>query len=123
MALSSEKVEYMSVIQEGCKALWLCKMLHGLFGHRLRQTTIYCDNQSCIKVYENPVFHDHSKHIEVSNHFIKGWVQRGFLNLEYISIDEQVENIITKSLSRGNHVFFRDGMGVVRNTYLGKREH
>ena len=26
---------------------------------------IQCDNQSCIKLSENPVFHDRSKHIEI----------------------------------------------------------
>jgi len=28
-------------------------------------TVIYCDNQSCIKLSENPVFHDRSKHIDI----------------------------------------------------------
>ena len=29
------------------------------------------DNQSCIKLSENPVFHDRSKHIEICYHFIR----------------------------------------------------
>ncbi len=77
MALSSTKVEYMAASQAGCEALWLRKMLHGLFGQMLRPTMIYCDNQSFIKLYENPVFHDRSKHIEFRYHFIRDWVQRG----------------------------------------------
>ena len=43
----------------------------------------------------------------------------------YISTDEQVANILTKALPRGNpgrHVYFRDKMGLVRNTFLSKRE-
>jgi hypothetical protein len=40
-------------------------------------TVIHCDNQSCIKLSENPVFHDRSKHIEIRYHFIRDWVQRG----------------------------------------------
>jgi len=75
MALSSAEVEYMATIQVGCEALWLRKMLHGLFGSMLRPTMIYSENQSCIKLYENPVFHDQSKHIEIKYHFIKDWVQ------------------------------------------------
>jgi hypothetical protein len=27
---------------------------------------IYCDNQSCVKLLENPVFHDRSKHIDTT---------------------------------------------------------
>jgi len=33
-----------------------------------------------------------------------------------------VADILTKALPRGKHVHFRDKMGVVRNTFLGKRE-
>jgi len=72
--LSSAKAEYMATSQAGCKALWLCKMLFGLFGQMLRSTTIYCDNQSFIKLSENPVFHDWSKHIEIRYRFIRDWV-------------------------------------------------
>jgi hypothetical protein len=35
---------------------------------------VYCDNQSCIKLYENPIFHDHSKHIDIKYHFFVGYV-------------------------------------------------
>ena len=83
---------------------------------------IYCDNQSCIKLTENLVFHDRSKHIEIRYHFIRDCVQKGVVKLEYISTDEQVVDILTKSLPRGKHVFFRDKMGVVKNTFLGKNE-
>jgi ATP sulfurylase len=74
---------------------------------------IYCDNQSCIKLTENLVFHDRSKHIEIKYHFIRDCVQRGAVKLEYISTDEQVADILTKSLPRGKHVYFRrqDGSG------------
>jgi hypothetical protein len=72
VALSSaQKVEYIAASQASCEAIWLCKMICGLFGQRLRPTMIYCDNQSCIKLTENPVFHDRSKHIEIKYHFIR----------------------------------------------------
>jgi hypothetical protein len=31
----------------------------------MEETVILCDNQSCIKMTENPVFHDKSKNIEI----------------------------------------------------------
>ena len=105
-----------------CEAIWLRKMLFGLFGQLLRPSVIYCDNQSCIKLMENPVFHDRSNHIGIRCHFIRDYVQKGAMKLEYIPIDEKVADIFTKPLSRSKHVYFRDKMGVVRNTFLGKRE-
>ena len=50
VALSSAKAEYMVASQASCEAIWLRKLLVGLFGRELRSTTIYCDNQSCIKL-------------------------------------------------------------------------
>jgi hypothetical protein len=52
---------------------------------------------------ENPVFHDRSKHIEIRYHYIHDMVQRGALKLQYVSIDEQVVDVLTKPLS---HVKF-----------------
>jgi hypothetical protein len=113
----------MATSQASCEANWLRKMLVGLFGHEMPPTVIHCDNQSCIKLSENPVFgHDRSKHIEIKYHFIRDWVQRGAMQLHYISNDEQIADILTKALPRGKHVYFRDKMGLVRNTFLGKRE-
>ena len=71
-----------------CEAIWLRKMLFGLFGQPLRPSVIYCDNQSCIKLTENPVFHDRSKHIGIRYHFIRDYVQKGAVKLEYVATDE-----------------------------------
>ena len=71
-----------------CEAIWLHKMFFGLFSQPLRPLVIYRDNQSCIKLMENPVFHDRSKHIGIKYHFIRDYVQKGAVKLEYIPIDE-----------------------------------
>jgi hypothetical protein len=42
------------------EAVWLRKLLAGLFDLELEATCIWCDNQSCVKLSENPVFHDKS---------------------------------------------------------------
>ena len=97
-------------------------MLFVLFGQALRPSVIYCDNHSYIKLMKNPVFHDRSKYIEIKNHSIRDYVQKGAVKLEYIPTDEQVVDIFTKALPWGKHVYFKDKMGVVRNTFLGKRE-
>jgi hypothetical protein len=89
---------------------------------QLRPTLIYCDNQSCIKLSQNPVFHDRAKHMEIRYQFIRDYVQRGAVELQYISTEVQVVDILTKALDRGKFVFFRDKLGVVSNTFLSKRE-
>ena len=77
VALSSAEVEYMAASQASCEALWLRKLLVDLFDQELKPTVIYCENQSCVQLFENPIFHDRSKHIEIRYHFIRDYVQRG----------------------------------------------
>jgi hypothetical protein len=83
---------------------------------------IHCDNQSCIKISENLVFHDKSKHIEIRYSFIGDNVQKGVVKLQHISTDKQIADILTNPLVKGKFVYFRDKLGVVENTSLTKRE-
>jgi hypothetical protein len=49
---------------------------------------------------ENPVFHDRSKNIDIQYHYIHDMVHRGAIKLQYVSMDEQVVDTLTKPLSR-----------------------
>jgi hypothetical protein len=93
MALSSVEAEYMAASLAACEALWLRKLILGLFREELEATVILCDHQSCIKLSENSVFHDRSKHIDIRYHFIWDCVQRGVLRLDYIQNDELVRDL------------------------------
>jgi hypothetical protein len=55
----------MATSQAIFETIWICKMSVGLFGQEMSLTVIHCDNQSCIKLSTNLVFHDRSKHIEI----------------------------------------------------------
>jgi hypothetical protein len=111
VALSSTWVEYMSTRLVCCEAIWLCKILTGLFGLEMGPMVIRHDNQSCIKLLKNLVFHDMSKHIEIVYHFIRDRVQRGAVRLQYISTEEQISNILTKPLLKGKFVFLQGQAG------------
>eukprot|EP00253_Pinus_taeda_P018157 PITA_18157 len=80
-------------------------------------TRILCDNQSCIKLFENSVFHDRSKHIDIRCHFVRDCVQRGAVQLRYIPTGEQVADILTKDLGRTNFVYFREKMGMMKDPF------
>ena len=45
-----------------------------LFDLQVDDTCIYCDNQSCVKLLENPMFYDKSKHNEIKYHYIRDMV-------------------------------------------------
>ena len=83
----------------------------------MEATNILCDNQSCIKLSENLVFHDWSKHIDIRCHFIRDCVQQGVVQLQYTPIGEQVANILTKALGKTKFFYFREKMGMIKNPF------
>ena len=122
MALSSVEAEYMAASLAACEVIWMRKILVGLFSSHLDLTVIYSDNQSCIKLSVNPVFHDRSKHIDISYHHIRDCVQRKIMLLSYIPVEDQDANILTKALTRSKFEYHRNKIGVADNSYLVERE-
>ena len=64
-------------------------------------------------MFENPVFHDKSKHIEIKYHYIRDMVQRGAMKLQYVAMDEHIVVVLTKPLSRVKFEYFRKRLGVL----------
>jgi hypothetical protein len=122
IALSTLEAEYIVACSSSYEDIWLRKLLTGLFDLEMEATTILWDNQSCIKMTKNPVFHDRSKHIEIRYHYIHDMVQRGAIKLKYVSTDEQVADVLTKPLSRVKFEHFRDKLGIVRKDLPRKGE-
>jgi hypothetical protein len=74
ISLNTTETEYVAACSTNCEAIWLRKLLTCLFNLETEATMILCDNQSCIKMTENPVFHDRLKHIEIRYHYIRDMV-------------------------------------------------
>jgi hypothetical protein len=67
----------------------------------LKPTMVYCDNQSCIRLSKNLVFHDCSKYIDTGYYSLRDRVQKGAMVLESIPLVLLVANILTKPLAKG----------------------
>jgi len=52
VALSTAEAEFIAASDASKEAIWLRKLLAGLFGDVLETTVIHCDNQSCVKLSE-----------------------------------------------------------------------
>ena len=98
VALSSVEAEYIAACMATREAMWLWKLLAGLFGHMLGPTVIRCDNQSCVQMLVNLVHHDHMKHMEMHYHYVWDMVHRHVVELQFVPTDEQVADVLTKPL-------------------------
>ena len=63
---------------------------------------------------KNPVFHDKSKHIEIKYHYIRDMMQRGAVKLQYVAMDENIDDVLTKLLARVKFEYFREKLGVLQ---------
>ena len=77
-------------------------------------TFIHCDNQSCVRLSENLVFHDKSKHIEIKYHYIRDMVQRGVVKLQYVAMEEHIADVLMKPLARVKFKYFKEKLGVLQ---------
>lgn len=81
VALSSIEAEYKGAVAAASEAIWLRQVLDDMGLDQEDATKLYCDNQSTIKLVNNPVFHARTKHIEVHHHFIRELIQNGDIEL------------------------------------------
>ncbi|KXJ72319.1 hypothetical protein RP20_CCG018362 [Aedes albopictus] len=90
-----------------------------LWWKRLRATfdvdeavQINCDNQSTIAVAKNGGYYPRTKHIDIRHCFIREAVQRGDVDVVYISTEKQLADCLTKPLAKPKIELQRAAMGI-----------
>ncbi|GKF49568.1 hypothetical protein Tco_0142819 [Tanacetum coccineum] len=66
---------------------------------------LYCDNCSAIALCCYKVQHSRSKHIDIRYHFIREQVEKGVVELYFVTTDYQLADIFTKALPRERFEF------------------
>ena len=98
VTLSTTEAEFVAATTCSCQAIWMRKILEDLHFERQGPTTIFCDNNSTIKLSKNPILHGRSKHIDVKYHFLRKLTRNGTLDLIYCRSEDHIADIFTKSL-------------------------
>jgi len=70
IAQSSLEAEYRVLAEVTKEAMWVWNLFEEIKFPIMRPITIFCDNQSCIKMAKNPLFQGRTKHIEKTCHFM-----------------------------------------------------
>nr|GEZ35293.1 copia protein [Tanacetum cinerariifolium] len=73
---------------------------------------LYCDNRSAIALCCNNVQHSRSKHIDIRHHFIREQVERGMVELYFVTTNYQPADIFTKALPRQRFEFILPRLGM-----------
>nr|GEU89213.1 hypothetical protein [Tanacetum cinerariifolium] len=110
-AISTTEAEYIAM--SGCCAqiLWMRSQLTN-YGFDFNKIPLYCDNCSAITLCCNNVQHSRSKHIDIRHHFIREQVERGVVELYFVTMDYQLADIFTKALPRQRFEFILLRLGM-----------
>ena len=68
------------------------------YGITFTKTLLLCDNDSAIKIANNPVQHSRTKHIDIRHHFLRDHVAKCDIVISHIRIEDQLADIFTKAL-------------------------
>ena len=112
VAHSIVEVEYISAGSCCVQLLWMKATLSD-FGIKFKQVTLLCDNESAIKLTNNPVQHARTKHIDVCHHFIRDHQQKGDICIESVGIKDQLANIFTKPLDEKRFCKLRNELNIL----------
>ena len=74
---------------------------------------VYCDNHATIKIVNNPVYHDMTKHIEIDRHFITEKLDEGVIQVCYVRSGEQLADVLTKGVCNVTFMKLYSKMGLV----------
>ena len=122
VSLSTAEAEYIASCFACCEAMWLRKLMSGLFEMELDTTIILRDSQSCINMTQNPMFHDKSKNMKIQIFYIRDMVQKGSIKIQCLSTDDQVVDVLTMPLCCVKFEYLCDKIGVVKNDFPHKEE-
>jgi hypothetical protein len=96
---SSTEAEYKAIANATAKVMWIQILLREIGVQGPTQAKLWCDNLGAKYLSSNPVFHGHTKHIEVDYHFIRERVARKLLQIDFISSGDQITDGFTKQIS------------------------
>ena len=73
---------------------------------------MFCDNKAACDIAHNLVQHDHIKHVEVDKFFIKEKLDDKIVELPKIRSEDQLADILTKTISSQVFSKFLDKLGM-----------
>ncbi|GKF08075.1 hypothetical protein Tco_0042299 [Tanacetum coccineum] len=73
---------------------------------------LYCNNRSAIALCCNNVQHSRSKHIDIPHHFIREQVEKGMVELYFLTTNYQLADIFIKALPREQFEFLLPRLGM-----------
>lgn len=110
---SSVEYEYKALALGICEEICVVQLLTELGIRPTSPVKMWCDSIAALKIANNPVQHDHMKHVEIDHHFIKEKIEARVIDLEYIPSRRQVADMMTKPLVKAKFEELTSKLGMM----------
>jgi len=112
VALSTAEAEY---IATGACCAQIHYMKQTLLDYEvvLDKVPLLCDNESAVKLANNPVQHTRTKRIDIRHHFLRDNVAKGDISLENVGTENLLVDIFTKPLDVARFCMLRNELNVL----------
>lgn len=107
VALSSTEAELISLCALVQQLVWIRNLALELNIINMGPTTIFCDNQSAIRLAIDEGSVHRTRHMGARAAFTRSMIEEKNIKVEHISTDEQGADFLTKSLSSAKFIFNR----------------
>ena len=102
------EAEYRALAAATSELIWISSLLREIGFPLTSPPRLFRDNIGATYLTASPIFHTRSRHLEIEFHFVRDLVSQRKLEVCYISSEDQVADLFTKSLSKGKFLKHRD---------------
>ena len=100
IAQSTTEAEFIAINTAAKEAVFIKQLMTELGFYNQAKFPLYTGNNGALALAKNPVFHERTKHIAVKYYYIRQLIEKGIINLVYISTKDQKSDGLTKPLDK-----------------------
>lgn len=113
VAASSTVAECLGLSHAAKEGIFLAQLLGELGIGSPFPARLFGDNQGANALSRDPQFHDRTRHLRLTEHFVREIVQQGVITVEYIPTARMTADAMTKALPLPAFTAHRAALGVL----------
>ncbi|KAI3827595.1 hypothetical protein L1987_01673 [Smallanthus sonchifolius] len=87
------------------------------YGINLKQTLMFIDNEACVKIMKNPIYHSKTKHIDVRVHAIRVAYEKKYIQVLPVNTNDQKADIFTKAFDKSKFLDLVKKFGLLKSAH------